>query len=68
VIARWHLAAIAVGWTLAAVVIYLSGVWYAQINRYDECSYMRVGTQAAYLCPLGEVDRPEPTEPAPEEA
>ena len=53
---RAALVAIAVGWTLAAVTIFLAGAWYADVHRYDGCDVI-VGERIIYICAE---DRPPP--------
>lgn len=66
---RWHIAAIAIGWLLAAVAIWEAGQWAERVHRYDECTLATLGPEAFWACPaqvrIRQPALPQPVEEAP---
>lgn len=51
----WPAWALAVGWLIAAAVLFGAGMWVADSNRYDGCTYVAdLGPQPFFACPYGD--------------
>lgn len=60
---RLLLAAIALWWALASVLLFAAGAFYGRANRYDDCAVAFVGPTLVRACPIGTFRERPPVPP-----